>query len=141
MSQQVVSSAFDAQYQRVFEAAGCKTQVELADFLEVRQSSVSDAKRRQSIPAEWRVKLYEKNRINPEWILRGEGGKYLIPTDAELPKSHVVRVTEVRPPQECSVQELFSEMVRRVLREPDLETVQKEVADTWMQVKKPDGEA
>ncbi len=68
MSQQVVSSAFDAQYQRVLEAAECRTQVELADFLEVRQSSVSDAKRRQSIPAEWRVKLYEKNRINPDWI-------------------------------------------------------------------------
>lgn len=33
------------------------------------QSSVSDAKRRQSIPAEWRVKLFEKKRINPEWIL------------------------------------------------------------------------
>ncbi len=44
---------FEAQYGRVFEAAGCRTQAELAAFLGIRQSSISDAKRRKSIPAEW----------------------------------------------------------------------------------------
>ena len=37
---------------RVFEAAGCRTQSELADFLGVRQSSISDAKKRGSVPAD-----------------------------------------------------------------------------------------
>ncbi len=132
--------SFDAQYRRVFEAAECKTQVELADFLEVRQSSISDARRRQSIPAEWRVKLFAKKRINPEWVLCGAGGKYLMATDAEQGKPHVVRVTEVRPPQECSAQELFNELVRRALQEPNLSAIQKEVASTWIPIKK-DGEA
>jgi hypothetical protein len=112
-------SAFEAQYQRVFEAAGCRTQVELAAVLDVRQSSVSDAKRRQSIPAEWRMKLFEKKRINPQWILSGEGGKYLIATDTEgKPQiAPVERITEIRPPENCSSQELFNELVRRSIKE------------------------
>ncbi len=108
---------FEAQYRRVFEAAGCKTQVELAAFLEIRQSSISDAKRRQSIPSDWRVKLFEKKHINPTWILCGEGGKYLIPTDTPLDKPRVVRVREIRPPRECSAQDLFNELVRRALQD------------------------
>lgn len=39
--------------QRVFEAAGCTTQVELAAFLGIQQSSISDAKKRKAIPADW----------------------------------------------------------------------------------------
>ena len=64
-------TSFEAQYKRVFEAAECRTQIQLAEFLDIRQSSISDAKRRKSIPAEWRMKLFEKKRINPEWILSG----------------------------------------------------------------------
>lgn len=33
----------------VFEAVGCQTQVELAEVFEIRQSSISDAKHRNSI--------------------------------------------------------------------------------------------
>ena len=130
--------SFDAQYRRVFEAAECKTQVELADFLEVRQSSISDARRRQSIPSDWLITLFAKKRISPEWVLCGAGGKYLISTDAEQGKPHVVRVTEVRPPQECSAQDLFNELVRRALQEPNLAAIQKDVAATWLPVKKDD---
>lgn len=61
-------TSFESQYKRVFEAASCRTQARLADVLEVRQSSVSDAKRRMNVPSEWLVKLFEKKRINPEWI-------------------------------------------------------------------------
>ncbi len=136
MSQHSDLYAFEFQYKRVFEAAECRTQVELADFLEVRQSSISDARRRQSIPAEWRMKLFAKKRVNPEWVICGQGSKYLVPTDAEQGKPHVVRVMEIRPPQECSVQELFTEMVRRVLQKPDLAAIQQEVAATWVTMEK-----
>ncbi len=107
---------FAAQYRRVFEAAECKTQVELAAFLEIRQSSIADAKRRKNIPAEWRVKLFEKKRINPDWILSGEGSRYLVPADTDQGKPQVVRITKVRPPRECSAQELVNELVRRALQ-------------------------
>lgn len=110
---------FEEQYRRVFEAAECRTQTELAEILEIRQSSISDARRRKSIPAEWRVKLFEKKRINPDWIVSGQGSRYLVPADAEQQKPQVVRVTEIRPPQECSAQELVNELVRRAMQGRD----------------------
>ncbi len=136
MQQQPDPSSFESQYQRVCEAAECRTQVELADFLGVRQSSISDARRRQSIPAEWRMKLFAKKRVNPEWVLCGQGSKYLVPTDAEQGKPHVVRVTEVRPPRECSAQELVNELVRRALEPFDAEMTQEQIAATWGVMKK-----
>ena len=42
-------SDFDSQYRRVFEAAECRTQVELAELLDIRQSSISDARRRKAV--------------------------------------------------------------------------------------------
>lgn len=127
-------TSFEAQYKRVFEAAECRTQVQLAALLDIRQSSISDARRRKNIPAEWRVKLFEKKRINPEWIVCGVGAKYLIPADSGQSMPHVVRVIEVRPPAECSAQDLFTELVRRAMEPLDVEAVQKEVAATWMPV-------
>ncbi len=112
-------SAFEFQYQRLLEAAECDTQAELSEVLGVKQSSISDAKSRQSIPATWQIKLFTEKSINPNWILYGEGGKFLVSTDAELPTPRVLRVTEVRPPRECSSRELFNELVRRALHEMD----------------------
>lgn len=132
---------FENALKRVFEAAECRTQVELADFLQVRQSSVSDAKRRKSIPAEWVVKLFNKKRISPDWILYGEGGKHLGPVDAEQCKPHVVRIMETKPPEECSAQDLVNELVRRALQPLDIEETQKQVAATWFPVKKSDDES
>ncbi|WP_302737946.1 helix-turn-helix domain-containing protein [uncultured Desulfovibrio sp.] len=128
-------SEFESQFRRVFEAAECRTQVELAAFLDIRQSSISDAKRRKSVPSEWLVKLFEKRRINPDWVRCGVDSKYLSLADAEQNLPHIVRVMEVRPPQECSAQELFNELVRRALQEPDIKTIQKAVADSWLPVK------
>ena len=132
---------FESAIKRVFEAAGCRTQAELGDFLQVRQSSVSDAKRRKSIPAEWLVKLFEKKRISPTWVLYGEGGKHFVASDSRQTLPHVVRVTEVRPPKECSAQELFNELVRRALEKPDDEAIQKEVAASWLPIRKTDEKA
>lgn len=61
----------DAILQRLFSVAGCHSQVELADFLGVRQSAISDAKRRGIIPADWLRFLQKTKGIRPEWILSG----------------------------------------------------------------------
>lgn len=66
---------------RIFEAAQCRTQVELAHLLGIRQSSISDAKRRNSVPAEWLVTLLRLRGVNPDWILNGVEPKYLSPTN------------------------------------------------------------
>ena len=125
-------SYFESQYNRVLEIAECRTQVELAAVLEVRQSSISDAKRRQFVPPDWLMTLFEKKRTNPEWIRLGIGAKYLDPAETAEAMPHMAKVVEVRPPQECSAQDLFNELVRRALQQPDITAIQKQVADSWL---------
>lgn len=62
---------------RIKEATGARTQVELATVLDIRQSSISDAKRRNSIPSDWYIKLFKKYGLNPDWLSEGKGPHYL----------------------------------------------------------------
>ena len=64
---------FDEQMERIKLITGKRTQVELADLLGVKQSSISDAKRRASIPSNWLIVLMRHSSANPEWILTGNG--------------------------------------------------------------------
>lgn len=65
------ASVFTAGFARLKTTLGFKNQKELADILGIRQSSISDAKRRDVIPADWAIKLLRKERINPHWIYVG----------------------------------------------------------------------
>ena len=98
---------FDAQFQRILEATGCKTQVELADILEVRQSAISDAKRRMTIPSNWLETLHKKQGL------------------------HVVKTVEFRPLEECSLRDIIRELVRRIWQEPDLEEIKRQITASW----------
>jgi hypothetical protein len=68
---------FEDAMRRIHEAAGTRTQVQLAAVLDVRQSSISDAKRRRSIPDGWLLALLRRHGVNPEWIMSGSEPKYL----------------------------------------------------------------
>ena len=70
-------SSFAEIYERISLATNCRTQVELAKALGIRQSSISDAKRRNSVPGDWLMKLFEKFGLNPDWLKRGVGPMYL----------------------------------------------------------------
>ena len=65
---------------RVFEATECRTQVDLAAVLDIKQSSISDAKRRNSVPSEWLIKILRLTGVNPDWILDGVSPECLIPS-------------------------------------------------------------
>lgn len=64
-----------------FCIGGKITQVKLAEALGIRQSSISDAKRRKSIPAEWLIKALEFGGVDPNWIRTGKGPKYRVLSD------------------------------------------------------------
>ena len=87
-------ASFTEVYQRIQFAANTRTQVELANVLEIRQSSISDAKRRDSIPSDWYMKLFEKFGLSPDWLRHGAGPMYLRTaqgyTPQELPPEGVV---------------------------------------------------
>lgn len=74
-------AAFDAAMDRIKAVTGARTQVQLADVLEVRQSSISDAKRRASIPAGWVLKIQLTHNVSALWLIHGEGPQYLNETN------------------------------------------------------------
>ena len=123
-------------FDRVFEAVGCQTQVELAEVFEIRQSSISDAKRRNSIPSDWLFKLLRLRQINPEWVLTGQGSRFLVPSDSPEMGLHVVYLTETKPPEQCSAQDLINELVRRALQKKDKSEIADEVASSWFPTEK-----
>lgn len=69
--------SFDEVFERVKLATNTRTQMELAEVLDIRQSSISDAKRRNSVPADWYMKLFEHLGLNPLWLKHGTGPMYL----------------------------------------------------------------
>lgn len=85
---------FEEAMDRVKEVTGCRTQVQLAEVLDVRQSSISDAKRRHSIPAAWLILLLAKYNVNPLWITNGAAEpKFRILSDEH---GEAVNVEELR---------------------------------------------
>jgi phage repressor protein C with HTH and peptisase S24 domain len=72
-----IVSTFDEVFERIKMATNTRTQVELAEVLDIRQSSISDAKRRNSVPSDWYMKLFEKFGLNPDWLKMGSGPMYL----------------------------------------------------------------
>jgi phage repressor protein C with HTH and peptisase S24 domain len=71
------TNRFDDAFDRIKKSTGMRTQVEIAKMLDIRQSSISDAKRRQSIPDSWLIKLYQIYNLNPNWIIDGEDPQFL----------------------------------------------------------------
>jgi SOS-response transcriptional repressor LexA len=74
---QETGNRFDEAFDRIKKSTGMRTQVEIAKLLDIRQSSISDAKRRQSIPDSWLIKLYQVYNLNPNWIIDGESPQFL----------------------------------------------------------------
>jgi phage repressor protein C with HTH and peptisase S24 domain len=64
---------FEEIFDRIKYATNTRTQVELAEVLDIRQSSISDAKRRNSVPSDWYMKLFEQYGLNPDWLKKGMG--------------------------------------------------------------------
>lgn len=88
---------FEEMYQKILDMTHARTQIELARCLEVQQSSVSDAKRRCSIPPEWLLKLLERYGINPVWLRTGCGPQYLDIHREDAPPDGVFRTPLEQP--------------------------------------------
>ncbi len=76
---------FAAAMERIAASLGARTQVAMAGMMNIRQSSISDAKRRRRIPDRWLLKLVIDHNLNPVWILYGTGSKHLAPQHPSPP--------------------------------------------------------
>lgn len=121
--EELSQSDAEARLVRIFEVAGCQTQLELAAILNIRQSSISDAKRRGAIPSDWLIKLFQLRGVNPDWIMKGSGPKFLTPSVDSVddnylyeafPPVRAIDATIVRNILRCfPVRDLHSELQRR----------------------------
>lgn len=102
---------------RFFEAAGCRTQTELAEFLGIRQSSIADAKKRGNIPSDWLLTLWRKKAVNPDWVLTGKGSVGLQPSGHIEGGLSVLMVKEKLSPENYTTEELLTEIIFRVLKD------------------------
>jgi phage repressor protein C with HTH and peptisase S24 domain len=82
---------FEEAMERIKKATGARTQVQLAEVLDVRQSSISDAKRRCSVPSDWFLKLYRSHGLNPNWLSDGHDPIYLNPTKGSVSEENLLR--------------------------------------------------
>ena len=79
-------SSFMDTYRRMQLATNTRTQSELAKVLEVCQSSVSDAKRRGTIPSGWYTTLFEKCGLSQDWLRYGVGPTHLRTEQGYIPQ-------------------------------------------------------
>lgn len=63
---------FEDAYARIQAATHTRTQTEIANLLGIKQSSISDAKKKNTIPDGWLVTLYRSCGLEPDWILFGQ---------------------------------------------------------------------
>lgn len=70
-----MADSFEEIAARALQATGKRNQAELAEFLEIRPASISEAKKRGNFPSDWMIKLIQKKKISPLWLLTGEGSR------------------------------------------------------------------
>ncbi len=63
--------------ERIKIALDVKTQTELARLLDVGKQSITDAKKRGRIPADWLMRLGRLKDVNPVWLETGQGSPHL----------------------------------------------------------------
>lgn len=110
------------QLDRIFEVTGCKTQVELANLLGIRQSSVSEVLKRGKVPPRWLIKLRSLG-VNIDWVTTGSGPQYL---PASVGTSSLEDAETMRHPADHAIlqnilrcipsQDLIAELDRRNIR-------------------------
>jgi len=69
--------SYEMFFQRATKALGIKTQMELAQALDLNRSAISQAKRKGEIPDRWILELFRRYGINPDWIETGENQVFL----------------------------------------------------------------
>ncbi len=81
----MTQTRFDAFLHRVYQATGMASQNDLAAALEVNRSAITQARRKNAIPAKWALGLFRRYGLNPEWVEHGTGPTFVRPSTPEEP--------------------------------------------------------
>ena len=69
------TTKFEERLQRIMQAAGAKTDTELAKALGIKPPSVAAARKRAQIPSGWVEQIAEQSSVDADWLLFGENPK------------------------------------------------------------------
>lgn len=78
---------FESFITRVFQATGIGSQAELASALMINRSAITQARKKDAIPARWVLQLYRSFGLNPDWLETGSGSVFMndpAPGDSEF---------------------------------------------------------
>ena len=90
----MASKNFSPFFKRISDATGIRSQTELASVLKVNRSAITQAKRTDSVPANWVLQLSKAFGLNPEWVENGKGEKFI--RDYEKTQSEQVPKVKAR---------------------------------------------
>jgi phage repressor protein C with HTH and peptisase S24 domain len=90
----MVASRFETFIRRVKQATCISSLNKISVDLGVHRSSITQARKRDSIPAKWILQLFRKHRLNPDWLESGTGPQFL--NSSEIPEDGFVRIPKVR---------------------------------------------
>lgn len=64
---------FNIFYERTARALNLTSLSELAGILKVNRSSITQARKKDSVPANWLLELFRQHGLNPDWLVGGQG--------------------------------------------------------------------
>jgi len=64
---------FEKFLRRIFRETGLQSQTELAEALGINRSAITQARKKDSIPARWVLQLHRVYGFSPEWVEFGTG--------------------------------------------------------------------
>ncbi len=88
------ASRFETFISRVKQATGISSLNKISADLGVHRSSITQARKRDSIPDKWILQLFRKHGLNPDWLEHGTGPQFL--SSSEDPEDEFVRIPKVR---------------------------------------------
>ena len=71
--------SFDIFFTRVTEATEIGSLAQLAELLQVNRSAITQARKKGSVPAAWKLRLFKKLGLNPDWLEGGAGPPIIKP--------------------------------------------------------------
>ncbi len=77
ISATVMDIKFNIFFERVSKPLGITSLAELADILKVNRSAITQARKKDSVPANWMLELFRRYGLNPDWLEGGSGPQFL----------------------------------------------------------------
>lgn len=78
MEQIPEKTLFEKVWDRICRTLKWNRASQMADFLEISKSTISQCRKRGTFPTEWAFRIAQGNNLSTDWLLTGKGQPYII---------------------------------------------------------------